>query len=227
MERLLKAFWMIFALAILIGAVALVAWTVRAFFGYLAAVPKELGAALVAGTVTVLVATLTVMVGRYFERKRELDALYRDKKTEIYDAFLSRYFKLTMADSDAVAGTAEAVHKSEDAADPDLVKFLREFIRTLILWSGPNVISAFLAWKEHLGCNVPDAKTIFLTEDLLLAIRKDLRHSNRGLEKGFYAKLTLRESELFLSMAKMNPNVTLADLASAEAALSGQSDKTS
>ena len=55
---------------------------------------EELAAALVAGVVTILVATATVMIGRYYERKKELDALYRDKKTEIYDEFLKELFDL-------------------------------------------------------------------------------------------------------------------------------------
>lgn len=47
-----------------------------------------------AAAATVFVSTLTVVVGRYFERKREFDALYRDKKVEIYDEFLQKSFAL-------------------------------------------------------------------------------------------------------------------------------------
>lgn len=61
------------------------------FFSYISAIPKEIGAALIAGTATVIVATLTVVVAKYFERKRELDALHREKKTEIYNEFLQGF----------------------------------------------------------------------------------------------------------------------------------------
>jgi hypothetical protein len=93
---------------------------------------------------------------------------------------------------------------------------LREFTRKLILWSGPEAIEAFVTWKDQLAKGTPDAKSIFLTEDFLLAIRKDLRHTNRGLRRGFFAKLFLQEGALFLAMAEQNPNVTLAELAAAE-----------
>ena len=214
MKQIAKALPTLLALAFLAALTALAIWAVRACFLYLSEVPKELGAALVAGAATVLVATLTVMVGRYFERKKELDALYRDKKTEIYDVFLKKFFNLTSTNTET----------HSDEASPDLVAFLREFTRTLILWSGPGVINAFLAWKEHLAKGIPDAQTMFLTEDLLTAIRQDLRHSNAGLKKGFFARIYLRESALFMAAATKNPNVTLTELAALEKALADSSD---
>lgn len=47
-------------------------------------------------------------------------------------------------------------------------------------------------------------------------IRKDLGHKNNKLVKGTFVSLILRNPELFLSMAKKNPNVTLAQLSEVE-----------
>ena len=173
---------------------------------YLRAIPKELATSLVAGVVTILVATITITVGRYYERKKELDALYRDKKTEIYDDFLKAFFAVYFAGGESMPGEPQK----------DLVPFLREFTRKLVLWSGPEVIDAFVRWKDHLSKGTPDAQSIFLTEGFLVAIRKDLRHSNAALRKGFFARLFLKEGQLFLSMADRNPNVTLAEIAAVE-----------
>lgn len=214
MKRFAKALAPILVIGLLIGAIAFVIWAIASYFSYISTAPKEIASTLVAGTVTILVATLTVTIGRYFERKRELDALYRDKKIEIYDAFLKKFFEMTGSDS----------HTSISDPDPNLVAFLREFTRTLILWSGPNVINAFLAWKDHLAKGTPDAKTIFLTENLLTAIRSDLRHSNSGLTKGFFARIYLRESALFLAASANNPNITLAEISALEKSLSKATD---
>ena len=141
MKEITKKFaLLIFALAIVAFVVWFLHWFISGFSDYLTAVPKELGAALIAGIAAVAVSTLTVMVGRYFERKKELDALYRDKKMEIYDEFLKKFFDLFFSNSESNPTT-----KTDD-----LVPFLREFIRKLILWSGPEPIAAFLAWKDHL-----------------------------------------------------------------------------
>jgi hypothetical protein len=206
---------MLVALALLLGVAALMIWVIRSFFIYISAVSQQVGAALIAGTVTVLVATATVTIGRYYERKRELDALYRDKKTEIYDEFLKRFFEVFFS----------AGEKPEGESEKDLVPFLREFTRKLILWSGPEVIEAFVAWKDYLAKGTPDAKSIFLTESFLFAIRKDLRHTNSGLRKGFFARLFLREGSLFLSMAEKNPSVTLGELAAIENSLKDKQER--
>ena len=58
MKLVAKTFQILFALAVLTGAVALVALIVGALFSYLSAVPKELAVALVAAAATVLVATV-------------------------------------------------------------------------------------------------------------------------------------------------------------------------
>ncbi|MCK9201535.1 MAG: hypothetical protein M0P59_06460 [Gallionella sp.] len=204
MHRLKTLALALIGLALLAGLAGFVGWIIYAFFQYISSVPKELGAALVAASTTVIVATFTVMLGRYFERKKELDALYRDKKTEIYDEFLREFFTLFFDEDN-----------TKDAAK-DLVPFLREFTRKLILWSGPEVIEAFDAWKDHLAKGTPDAQSIFLTEAFLLAIRNDLRHNNKGLRKGFFARLFLKEGTLFLQMAEKNPNITLAELVEIE-----------
>lgn len=206
MSRVKTFIFGLLGFAVLLAILGGAGWLVYAFFQYISAVPKELAAALVAAGATVLVATFTVMAGRYFERKKELDALYRDKKIEIYDEFLKEFFSLFF-------GAGEG---NLSAPEKDLVPFLREFTRKLILWSGPNVIEAFVAWKDHLAKGVPDAQSIFLTEAFLRAIREDLRHSNRTLRRGFFARLFLKEGTLFLAMAKKDPNVTLEALAAME-----------
>ena len=190
MNRLVNIFRFIFGIATIVGIIFVAVWFIRIFCDYLNSIPKEIAAAIIAGVATILVGTLTVMVGRHFERKRELDALYRDKKTEIYDEFLSKFFDICYP--------TEKNSKSD--LQEDLGPFLREFMRKLILWSGPEVIEAFLVWKEHLAKGTPDIKPIFLTEDFLFAIRKDLRHSNKVIKKGFFVRIFLREGELFLSM---------------------------
>lgn len=200
--------------AALIAIVAFVVWAVGSIFAYLREIPKEIAAPLITAAATIFVATLTVMVGRYFERKKELDALYRDKKTEIYDEFLSKFFELFFG-SDAPADPEKAAM--------DLVPFLREFTRKLVLWSGPEVIDAFVKWKDHLAKGNPDAQSLFLTEQFLIAIRKDLRHPGGGLQRGFFAKLFLKNGDIFLVMAAKNPNVTLQELAYVEGLLAAAS----
>ena len=80
---------------------------------------KQLSVALLTAFTTVIVATLTVMLGRYLERKEELESHFRASKIQMYDEFLAAYFKL---------------FEGEDDTDIDLVSFLREWQRKMIVW---------------------------------------------------------------------------------------------
>ena len=139
-----------------------------------------------------------------FERKKEIEAHYREKKTEIYDEFLSEFFKLFHSDA----------RETDD--DIELVNFLREWQRKMILWGGQEVVLKYLLWLKNLQKGKADAQSMFLMENFFLEIRKDLGHNNSKLEKGTFIHLMLQNSDLFLSMAKDNPDVTLDELVAKE-----------
>jgi len=147
------------------------------------------------------------VLGRYFERKKELDALYRDKKVEIYDEFLKEFFNAFQNPSKDKAPT--------DTNDP-LVKYFKEWQRKLLLWAGPEVIESYSQWMSALRTKPVNAESFFMTERLLLAIRKDLGHSNKGIQRGIFARLVMKNADLFLSMSKTNPNIALGELIAIE-----------
>ena len=53
--------------------------------------------AVVAAATTLIASTATVMLGRYFERKKEIEAHFRAEKIKIYDEFLTELFKVFRA----------------------------------------------------------------------------------------------------------------------------------
>lgn len=202
-----------FAGVLLLGlCIWLVWWIFSTAWAKLSSLNTNLAVGLLTAVTTVLVAALTVSLGRYFERKKEIESHFREKKVEIYDEFLKEFFKLFSGEVD------------QTPDENDLVSFLREWQRKMILWGGSDVLASYLKWKVHLGKGEPDAQSMFLTEEFFKSIRKDLGLSNRGLEKGIFVHFILRNSDLFLQMAKNNPNITFAELGELEEKL-GLNDK--
>ena len=72
---------------------------------------------------TIIGSTLAVMVGRSFEKQKELDALHRDKKIPIYDGFLTGLL------------TGFQDPESQFFSDPKFVDFLKTWHRRLTLWA--------------------------------------------------------------------------------------------
>jgi len=155
---------------------------------------------------TVIAATLAIVLGKYFERKKDIEAHYREKKIEIYDEFLKEFFDLFYSDDT----------ESSENQDERMVVFLREWQRKMILWGGQDVLSKYVSWMGHLKKGEPDAETMFMTEEFFREIRKDLGHKNNKLEKGTFIHLLLRNPELFLAMAEKNPSITLVEISEIE-----------
>ncbi len=190
----------LFALAVLAGACWLMYSGVHAVWHALVSINSQLAIAVVTAATTLIVSTATVMLGRYYERKKEIEAHFRTEKIKIYDEFLAELFK---------------VFQGDDKDSGDMVKFLREWQRKLVLWGGANVLSAYFRWTNRLKAT-PDAQTIFLMDEFFRALRADIGQNSKGLEKGAFANLILRYGDFFMEQAKRNPNITLEELSKLE-----------
>jgi len=201
---------LIFSFAFLAVIAWSIYWLASQIWGQFKLLDPKVSVAILTASTTVIVATLTVVLGKYIERKKDIEAHYREKKTEIYDEFLSAFFKTFYSDNE-----------DENEENPELVDFLREWQRKMILWGGQDVLSKYILWMAHLKKEEPNAKTMFMMEEFFLEIRKDLGHKNNKLTKGSFISLILQNPELFLAMAEKNPDLTLAELSEIEKKLQG------
>lgn len=76
--------------ALLIGLFYAMGAGLRRFAG----LDPTVGAALVAGSATVIVSVITVFAGRAYERRRIVEENLRSKKIEMYQKFLAFWFDL-------------------------------------------------------------------------------------------------------------------------------------
>jgi len=178
-------------------------WLLSNAWGQLKTIDEKLAIALLTAATTVIVSTITVVMGRYLERKKEIEASFREKKIEIYDEFLKEFFNIM-----------ESPEKAEQSND--MVSFLREWQRKMILWGGQDVLKAYIGWMAKLKSGKPDVQSMWMTEDFFRSIRKDLGHSSSKLPKRSFIHLILRNADLFIRMSKENPNLTFDELAIAE-----------
>lgn len=153
-------------------------------------------AAAIAASSTVIVSTATVTIGRYFEKKKELEALHREKKIPIYGKFLDGLF---------------AVFYNQKGKKIDVVKFLQDWQQQIVLWGGPKVVNSYIAWKNELTEHEPDSKSLKRTDDLILAIREELGHNDKELAEDIFPRFILREYKLYAELLKAHPNLTLAE----------------
>jgi hypothetical protein len=202
----------VFALAILGGALWLCYKSITLAYRALASLDPNVAVAIVAGSATVLASTLAVILTRYYQSKRDREAAHREKKIELYDEFMAKLFAIFFRDA------------KKESKPEDLVPFLREIQRKLILWSGPGAIKAYADWHKVLTSSPPRAGQMIKMIDFFLALRMDLGHSNKGIQHDHMVRFLLRNSELFMQEYRNNPNVTFDEILALEKKLGLTSD---
>lgn len=207
-NNLIQFFSLIFAFIFL----SLLCWIIYQVWLTFQNLDKQVSTSLVAGSVTILTATLTVVLGKYYERKKEIESHYRAKKTEIYDEFLLEVFKLFKKNNGG-----------EKLEDNNLVDFMMEWQRKMILWGGQSVFIKYLEWMTNISSSPPSIRSMYLMEEFFIEIRKDLGHNSSSIPRGSIIRLMLKEPELFFELEKSNPNATLDELAALEEEIKNKS----
>lgn len=138
-----------------------------------------LGAGMIAASGTVIVTLISVLVSKHFERKAHVLAHLREKKVPTYEKMIDFIFSITFA---------EKIGKKQPS-EKEMIKFIAEITQELVIWGSDDMIDAFYKFRMRSidsanGVQQEPAQILYSVENLLLAIRKDLGHSNRNMPKG-------------------------------------------
>src|SRR5205823_3670785 len=133
----------------------------------LATLNTSVAASLVTGSVTIVGSVLAVTLGRYLEKRKEVEAAFRERRLKTYEGFISTFMDLT----------------SGKEQDQDLVSFLRQMNKEMILWAGPKLLKAYIVFFRQTVLDPKAGKSFFILEDFYQAMREDLGHSNTGLSR--------------------------------------------
>ncbi len=198
-KKILQILILFFCLALLGGTVWLIYKIAVLFMSALSVFDSQMSVAIIAGSATIFASVLAVIISRFFQMKREQEIAHREKKAKLYDEFLVELFDLFLGDD-----------KKKDSKD--LVRVLREIQRKLVLWAGPNVIKSYADWHKVLTAK--PARAIQMTKmiDFFLALRKDLGHSNSGIQREHLVRFLLKNPELFMREYKKNSNITFEEI---------------
>ncbi len=183
----------ILGIVVLIGLVGLVAWiTVKMWFlfwDFISHSNPTVGAAIIAGSFTLLVSAITLIWTRHTDkqkdlelRRKEIEQQHREAKIPAYTDFIEFLFKLFNT------------QKTNTVMSPEeVLKAMQDFTRKILIWGSDSVIKDYATFSERStdieerkkkGETISQAehvKTMLLFEKLLYDIRADLGHVNKGL----------------------------------------------
>ncbi|MCB1764517.1 MAG: hypothetical protein KDJ22_00440 [Candidatus Competibacteraceae bacterium] len=143
-------------------------------------VDPRLGAGLVTAFAAVLVSLISVFISKYLDRKAAILTHLREKKIPTYEKIINFIFSLTFA---------EKLGK-EKPSEKEMIKFMVEITQELVIWGSDEMLNAFYKFRTISIENVDNSNpknphnVLFMVEDLLLEIRKDLGHKNKNILRG-------------------------------------------
>lgn len=173
MTNIKKTIQILFGL-VLIGGIFFAFWLMlNSIWKALSSLNDSVIAAIVAATATFLVSLISVLLGKYYERKLIIEKEMREKKIPVYNQFVEFLMNL--------------LSNKQKMSEEEMVKFFKEFTQNILVWGSDEVITQ---WSKYRRCAIKDSETefnietMFELEKLLLAIRKDTGHKNSKVNRG-------------------------------------------
>ena len=220
MNKLKKTGQLILGFALLAGLTFGAWWVLQALGSAVSGLDKSVLAALITGA---LVAFGAIWV-KHIEHRHSVEAQFRDAKVKLYNEFMETIEKMA----------------TQDIAPNELLPLLKEWKRRTLFWGAPKVMRGFLSLGD-LGNDTQTvggmARSIGMMGDLILAMRKDVGLSNRGIVTGstrgvgkgtiIGARYMLRHTDLFLECLQKDPSMSVDDLSVLEKLADGEKELSS
>lgn len=148
----------------------------KKLLSFFVSLESEISITIIGAVSTFTVSIITITVGKYYEKKRQIEQEIREKKIPVYEEFLDFLFKMFI----------KAKENNMDDIEEEMIDFFYKFNQKIIIWGSDDVIKL---WSEYRikavnQKNLKPEETMFHIEKILLAIRKDTGHKNKNLVKG-------------------------------------------
>lgn len=155
---------------------------------YLQSVDSDLAVAIIAASATALVSIATVTISKAYERRQAIQQELRVRKTPVYESIVTTLYQVMFASM-----------LNEDALSEDeLKRFFAKTTDQLTIWGSDSVLAEWGTFKTQSGSGDNPMRAVFMFEDFLLAVRRDLGHKNKGLQRGSILKLFVTDIDEYL-----------------------------
>lgn len=181
-----KVFEIIFGLIlILAGAAMVVVGVVVLLQGFL-----KLNVTLQTGIATAVSVIIVAIIGYFTNKSRDMrksvEQAMRPKKLELYEEFIT-FFLLIMGKEGVVKRPSQK----------EIMDFFVKSNPLIVTYGSNEVIEKWGKLRVTLADGEPE-KNLFLIEDLMQAIRKDLGHSKKGSARGDILRLFVNDIDNYI-----------------------------
>lgn len=184
-----------------LGVMGFTIYGILAFIPMLKAASTDVKVTIISISGTAIITVLSVLLSKFHERKAEIRKDQFRDKVVIYQKFITKIIGGLILNKNKPTSKY-----AENKQQEELETTFREFVQDIMLWGSDESLHAASEWMVALKSQGSDEQkiyeNIFLFEDFLLTIRKDLGHSNRKVQKGDLLRLFINDFDESLASHK-------------------------
>jgi hypothetical protein len=154
-------------------------WSIELF----SQINPTVGAGMLAATSALIVSVLSLLIAKHLEQKASIAKEQRDKKAPTYEELLEFLFLLIHGEKLSRGALTEQ----------EQLERMSRFNQKVIVWGSDDVIAQFAEFRQMSFAGVKPILIAVALEKLLLAIRRDLGHKNKGLGPGSLLRTFLND----------------------------------
>ena len=189
-----------FAALIVLVVAGWLAWLAASFvWGGLTSLEPAILSPLLLASGTVIGVVVTVVGGQALQRRAATEEAHRPHKIEIYQRYMKEWGEVLQL------GRAKEKRSPSAVVGPDVIDYLAQFTREVILWGSDGVLreySQFMQAARGVEGMAHGQEAVFSFEKSLLEMRKDLGHTNRGIKQGDILRLFVTDIDSVLAERK-------------------------
>lgn len=159
----------------------IIIWLLGLFMGYIESFVNRLSnmdavviVALITGSVSILGVVISSIVSKIIEYRQNIKRYLYEKKEEPYSEFIEMVYKIQ-----------ENVKENKEYNDKEMLDDIFSFSKKLTLWGSSKVIRKWLTFRKiSQEQNDNPTDNLFILEEIIFEIRKDMGQKKSGLKQG-------------------------------------------
>lgn len=130
--------------------------------------------AIITGGISIVTVVISSIVSKFIEYAQMTKRYLYEKRENSYKAFIEMVYKLQKSTKKG----------QEEYTQEQMVKDLSKFSEELTLWGSSRVIKKWIKFREFSQDKEKAIENLFLLEEIVFEIRKDMGQGRKGLKKG-------------------------------------------
>ena len=130
--------------------------------------------ALITGGISIVTVVISSIISKLIEYKQITKRYLYEKREKPYSEFISMVYKFQTSQKNG----------KEEYTQTQMIDDISNFSQALTLWGSSRVIKKWIKFREIIQENPAKTENLFILEEIVFEIRKDMGQKRKGLKQG-------------------------------------------